>query len=118
MADGRPVRKALVAGWFSYEPSDYTAGDLLAADVVCEWLREAGFDIDVARVPALGGGVDLEAVDPADAIVDFALANRVDHVLIGARDASLARKLLGSVSAKVAAEASCSVTIVRPPRAD
>ena len=60
----------------------------------------------------------LEAVDPADAIVDFALANRVDHVLIGARDASLARKLLGSVSAKVAAEASCSVTIVRPPRAD
>ena len=56
----------------------------------------------------------LEAVDPADAILDFARANRVDHLLIGARDPSLMRKLLGSVSAKVAGEAPCSVTIVRP----
>lgn len=56
----------------------------------------------------------LEAVDPADAILDFVRANRVDHVLIGARDPSLMRTLLGSVSAKVAAEAPCSVTIVRP----
>ena len=56
----------------------------------------------------------LEAVDPADAILDFVRANRVDHLLIGARDPSLMRKLLGSVSAKVAAEAPCSVTIVRP----
>ena len=56
----------------------------------------------------------LEAVDPADAILDFVRANRVDHLLIGARDPSLMRALLGSVSAKVAAEAPCSVTIVRP----
>jgi nucleotide-binding universal stress UspA family protein len=56
----------------------------------------------------------LEAVDPADAILDFVRGNRVDHVLIGARDPSLMRSLLGSVSAKVAAEAPCSVTIVRP----
>jgi serine/threonine protein kinase len=56
----------------------------------------------------------LEAVDPADAILDFVRANRVDHLLIGARDPSLMRSLLGSVSAKVAAEAPCSVTIVRP----
>lgn len=56
----------------------------------------------------------LEAVDPADAILEFVRANRVDHLLIGARDPSLMRKLLGSVSAKVAAEATCSVTIVRP----
>lgn len=60
----------------------------------------------------------LEAVDPADAIVEFARANRVDHLLIGARDPSLMRSLLGSVSAKVAAEAGCSVTIVRPLRGD
>ena len=60
----------------------------------------------------------LEAGDPADAIVEFARANRVDHLLIGARDPSFTRSLLGSVSAKVAAEAGCSVTIVRPPRSD
>jgi len=58
----------------------------------------------------------LEAVDPAAAILEFAENNRVDHILIGARQASVVRKLLGSVSAKVAAEATCSVTVVRPPR--
>jgi eukaryotic-like serine/threonine-protein kinase len=58
----------------------------------------------------------LEAVDPAAAILEFAEVNHVDHIVIGARQTSLARTLLGSVSAKVAAEAACSVTIVRPPR--
>jgi eukaryotic-like serine/threonine-protein kinase len=58
----------------------------------------------------------LEAVDPAAAILEFAQANRVDHIVIGARQNSLVRTLLGSVSAKVAAEAPCSVTVVRPPR--
>jgi len=59
----------------------------------------------------------LEAVDPADAILEFTRANRVDHILIGARNPSLMRSLLGSVSARVAAEAPCNVTIVRPLRA-
>ncbi len=60
----------------------------------------------------------LEAVDPASAILEFAQANRVDHILIGARQNSLLRKLLGSVSAKVAAEAHCTVTIVRDARVE
>jgi nucleotide-binding universal stress UspA family protein len=59
----------------------------------------------------------LEGIDPAATILEFAEANRVDHILIGARQASVMRKLLGSVSAKVAAEASCSVTVVRTHRA-
>jgi nucleotide-binding universal stress UspA family protein len=59
----------------------------------------------------------LEAGDPAASILEFAANNRVDHILIGARNPSLLRSLLGSVSAKVAAEAACSVTIVRPLRA-
>ena len=58
----------------------------------------------------------IEAVDPAAAILEFAEANHVDHIVIGARQSSLRRTLLGSVSAKVAAEAACTVTVVRPPR--
>jgi serine/threonine protein kinase len=58
----------------------------------------------------------LEAVDPAAAILEFAEVNHVDHIVIGARQNSLVRALLGSVSAKVAAEAACTVTVVRPPR--
>ena len=58
----------------------------------------------------------LEAMDPAAAILEFAAVNHVDHIVIGARRSSLVRTLLGSVSAKVATEAACSVTVVRPPR--
>jgi len=58
----------------------------------------------------------LEAVDPANAILEFAQANHIDHILIGARQNSLLRNLLGSISAKVAAEAPCTVTVVRPAR--
>ena len=60
----------------------------------------------------------LEAIDPAAAILEFADVNHVDHIVIGARQNSLVRTLLGSVSAKVAAEAACTVTVVRPPRLD
>jgi eukaryotic-like serine/threonine-protein kinase len=58
----------------------------------------------------------LEAIDPASAILEFAGVNQVDHILIGARQDSILRTLLGSVSAKVASEANCTVTVVRPPR--
>jgi len=55
----------------------------------------------------------LEAIDPAASILDFVEASHVNHILIGARRNSTLRKLLGSVSAKVAAEAPCTVTVVR-----
>ena len=58
----------------------------------------------------------LEAIDPAAAILEFTGVNHVDHIVIGARQNSMLRTLLGSVSAKVAAEAACTVTVVRPPR--
>ena len=55
----------------------------------------------------------LEAFDPAEAILDYARQNNVDHLIMGARENSTLRKILGSVSAKVAAEAPCTVTVVR-----
>src|SRR5580704_7236286 len=55
----------------------------------------------------------IETVDTADALVDYARNNRIDHVVIGARGSSPLRRLLGSVSAKVVAEAPCTVTVVR-----
>jgi nucleotide-binding universal stress UspA family protein len=58
----------------------------------------------------------LEAVDPAGAILEFAGANHVDHIVIGAGQNSFARTLLGSTSARVATEAFCTVTVVRPRR--
>jgi nucleotide-binding universal stress UspA family protein len=55
----------------------------------------------------------IEGADTADALVDYARNNRIDHIVIGARSSSPLRRLLGSVSAKVVAEAPCTVTVVR-----
>ncbi len=55
----------------------------------------------------------LEAVSPADAILQYARNNLVDHIVMGARAASAMRSLLGSVSAEVAGNAPCTVTVVR-----
>jgi len=55
----------------------------------------------------------IEAVDPASALVEYARNNRIDHIVMGARGSSPLRRLLGSVSAKVVAEAPCTVTVVR-----
>ncbi|MET0867304.1 MAG: bifunctional serine/threonine-protein kinase/universal stress protein, partial [Pseudorhodoplanes sp.] len=60
----------------------------------------------------------LEAVDEASAILDFVRVNGVDHLLVGARQHTLMHALLGNVSARVSSEASCTVTVVRPARAD
>jgi serine/threonine protein kinase len=60
----------------------------------------------------------LEAADAAEAILDYARANRVDHLVLGARESSFQRRLLGSVAGKVSAEAPCSVTVVRRRRTE
>jgi hypothetical protein len=56
--------RALVAGWFSFEQMGATAGDLMAAGVVEDWLREAGVPFDRAVARPFTGGVDWRAVDP------------------------------------------------------
>ena len=55
----------------------------------------------------------IEATDPADAILAFCEHNEVGHIVVGARGSSALRRHLGSVSAKVVAEAPCSVSVVR-----
>jgi len=56
--------RTLVAGWFSFEDMGATAGDLLARDVVCDWLAQAGHPYDVAHAAPFAGGVDWRTVDP------------------------------------------------------
>jgi len=51
--------------------------------------------------------------DPAAVIVDFAEKNGFDHVVVGAPRVGVARLVLGSVAAEVAAKAHCAVTIAR-----
>ncbi len=92
-------------------------------------LDEAGRHRHVDRLVALKHwaiplGIDdsrlsfhvLEAVSPAAAILEYVGANRVDHVVMGARAKSMAKSILGSVSGEVAAKAPCTVTIVRSRR--
>ncbi len=87
---------------------------------------DAGNNLHVARLVGLKAwaqridlGEDrltysiLENSDPAAAIIDYAGANKVSHILMGARGSSTTRRFLGSVSAKVVAEAPCSVTVIR-----
>jgi len=56
--------KVLIAGWFSFEKCNVTAGDLMARDLACEWVERAGYPYDVALVPPFTGGVDWRSVDP------------------------------------------------------
>ncbi|MEL1265156.1 bifunctional serine/threonine-protein kinase/universal stress protein [Pseudoxanthomonas putridarboris] len=59
----------------------------------------------------------LESSDVADALVDYARNNVIDHLIMGARGVTGVRRILGSVSARVVAEANCTTTVVRS-RAD
>ena len=84
--------------------------------------------LHVSRLVALrnwAGGIELpddrltfsvlEHADPASAILEHASAIGADHILMGARGHSTTRRFLGSVSARVVAEAPTSVTVIRLP---
>lgn len=58
--------KALVAGWFSYTNGHATAGDVLARDLLCEWLDERDIAHEIAVAPPFEGGRALTDCDPAD----------------------------------------------------
>ena len=94
---------------------------------------DAGNNLHVVRLVALRAwavGIDLpeerlsfailEGPDPGPVIIEYATANYVSHILLGARGHSMTRRYLGSTSAQVVAEAHCSVTVIRvsEPRPD
>jgi hypothetical protein len=62
----RGHNRVLAAGLFSFPTHGATAGDLIACDVVCGWLEEAGLEYDVALAPPFTGGCDWPEVDPRD----------------------------------------------------
>lgn len=89
---------------------------------------DRGTNLHVARLVQLrhwAEGIDLPdhrltytvlaGTDPGQVIIDYASANHVDHIMMGARGHSTTRRYLGSVSAQVVAEAHCSVTVIRLP---
>ena len=83
-------------------------------------LREAGIPYVVVELNAESVEAGLAAGEPmifGDStrrdILEHARVNAVDHIVMGARAQSLRRRMLGSVSAEVASEAPCSVTVVR-----
>lgn len=57
--------RTLVAGWFSFTDGTATAGDCLAAEVLCDWLDEFGSAYDIAVDPPFSGGIDWRTADPA-----------------------------------------------------
>lgn len=75
------------------------------------WARPLDLPAEQARFHVL------DSTDPAMTLVEYARANQVDQIVMGARGSSALRRILGSVSSRVAAEAPCSVTVVRVPRA-
>lgn len=68
--------------------------------------EEAGYDVDTV----------VETGEPADAILGFAEAHAVDHVVMGGHGGdrgTLARRLLGTVATEVVGDAPVTVTVVR-----
>lgn len=57
-------RRALIAGWFSFEEMGASAGDLLARDIVSQWLANAGFEWDIATAAPFGDGIDWRSAAP------------------------------------------------------
>ncbi|MEA2094796.1 MAG: polysaccharide pyruvyl transferase family protein [Pseudomonadota bacterium] len=63
--------RVLVTGWFSFEQMGASAGDLLARDLVCSWLKRAGCHYDVAVAAPFSGGIDWRdsSADDYDAVL-------------------------------------------------
>lgn len=72
-----------------------------------QWAQPLGLPAGRIRFHVLTGA------DAATCLIDYATQMHADHLIVGARGSSSMRRLLGSVSSRIATEANCSVTVVR-----
>jgi eukaryotic-like serine/threonine-protein kinase len=72
-----------------------------------QWAHALDLSKERIRFHVLTGG------EAAARLVEYARTSHADHIVMGARGSSVLRRYLGSVSARVVAEAPCSVTVVR-----
>jgi nucleotide-binding universal stress UspA family protein len=71
------------------------------------WAQPLGLPLERVRFHVLEGS------DVPARLIEYARTSHADQIIIGARGRSGLRRFLGSVSARVAAEAPCTVTVVR-----
>lgn len=98
-----------------------TYTDFVPAPVVTEsteWqeLRDRIFFVIEKDAREAGVPLEIKIVygDPAEELLKFADSEKIDVIIIGSSGKGfIKRKLLGSVSRKVAADARCSVYIIR-----
>ena len=57
--------KFLLAGWFSFEQMGASAGDLLARDLVRDWLHEEQHSCDIAVAAPFSDGIAWQDAEPA-----------------------------------------------------
>jgi nucleotide-binding universal stress UspA family protein len=76
-----------------------------AVEHAAEVAKKAGMPA-VEKVKAFGR-------DPATVVVNYAASNGYDHIVVGSPRVGIARLVLGSVAAEIAAKAHCPVTVAR-----
>ncbi len=97
--------------------SEQDSGNELANSQYTQRLVELHHWAEGLQLPALRLRFHvLEGTNAAYTLVEYARQNHVDQIIMGARGSSALRRFLGSISARVVAEAPCTVTVVRLPR--
>lgn len=86
------------------------SGQVQALLELRHWARPLGVAPEKLRLHVAQAG------DAAAALLDYAATHHADRIIMGARGASRLRRYLGSVSARVVAQAPCSVSVIRPRR--
>lgn len=70
---------------------------------------------EVAKKAGMPAAETVKAIgrDPATVVVNYAESNGYDHIVVGSPRTGVARFVLGSVAADIAARAHCPVTVAR-----